>query len=336
MTNRCLYWIKDNNTDKKYHKCRTKCPDGKYFCCINHTPKNLEDMLECCDVCCNELTIQDLIILKCNHAYHKLCYFKWLNKNNSNICPICNYSYQKHKKTIKKWVKKKTNNNMSSNDENNNESSNISSSNTNNNSASWNNNIDNNSASWNNNTNNNSASWNNNIDNNIDNWNSFSTNNTSDNNDESLKPEKNIHIPLNISNNNTTNDAKKSMDFLSFISKSINNIEKNKKNKDNINDTKIEKNIDNYDINKNLQKKCIFKDINNDDFFDKFNKDDKDESSNEYLLNIKDILHNNYKAKNNFLNKSDECDIFNMLVDMWSYIDKKDSVDVKIIKDIKE
>ena len=104
MTNRCLYWIKDN--DVKYHKCRTKCPENKYFCCEKHTPKNLEDMLECCDVCCNELKISDLIILKCNHVYHKICYFKWLNKNTSNICPICNHSYKKHKKKDRRWFHK--------------------------------------------------------------------------------------------------------------------------------------------------------------------------------------------------------------------------------------
>ena len=133
MTNRCLYWIKDS--DIKYHKCRTKCPDGKYFCCEKHTPKNLDDMLECCDVCCNELTVPDLIVLKCNHVYHKTCYFKWLNKNNNNICPICNFSYKKHRKKERKWYHK--------NDNKKNTSSNV---NTNNNSNDVNNEIDNNTS----------------------------------------------------------------------------------------------------------------------------------------------------------------------------------------------
>ena len=65
--------------------------------------------MECCDVCCDEVRdIKDVIILKCNHAYHKSCYFKWLNKNDENICPICLFSYSKHRKKFKKkFINKK-------------------------------------------------------------------------------------------------------------------------------------------------------------------------------------------------------------------------------------
>lgn len=213
MTNRCLYWIKD--TDTKFHKCRTKCKDNEHFCCEKHTPKNLEEMLTCCDICCSELKVSDLIVLKCNHVYHKNCYFKWLNKNGNNICPICNYTYKKHKKKQKKWVNKKNNVSSSVNTSSDNTSSDnilptISTSNINTTSV----NIPSlNIASVN------TSSFNN--------FNTGITNNT--NNDElenSLKPNENIHIPTDIIDNNTDTNNDTNNDKLESSLKDLVSISK--------------------------------------------------------------------------------------------------------------
>jgi hypothetical protein len=113
---RCIAYIKNNNLIRK---CRNRIKVNKeklkitdYFCCKEHLSKNIEDLMECCDVCSEEVSnINEVIILKCNHAYHKNCYFKWLNKNENNICPICMFTYFKHKKKLKKkFINKKENN----------------------------------------------------------------------------------------------------------------------------------------------------------------------------------------------------------------------------------
>lgn len=123
---RCIAYIKNNNIIRK---CRNRIKVNKeelkitdYFCCKEHLSKNIEDLMECCDVCSEEVNdINEVIILKCNHAYHKNCYFKWLNKNENNICPICMFSYFKHKKTLKKkFIKKKEDKNVYNLENNNN------------------------------------------------------------------------------------------------------------------------------------------------------------------------------------------------------------------------
>ena len=120
---RCIgYKIKDGVRNK----CRNKIRINKdeislidYFCCNEHKSKNIEDLMECCDMCGEEVNkLEEVIILKCNHAYHKQCYYKWLNRNTKNICPICLFEYDKHKKTNKKKFRK--------NKENNNENINVS------------------------------------------------------------------------------------------------------------------------------------------------------------------------------------------------------------------
>ena len=237
MTNRCLFWIKD--TDTKFHKCRTKCKDNEYFCCEKHTPKNLEEMLACCDMCCSELKVSDLIVLKCNHVYHKICYFKWLNKNGNNICPICNYTYKKHKKKQKKWVNKKNNVSSSVNTSSDNILPTISTSNINITSV--------NTSSVNipslNIPSVNTSSFNN-----------FNTGITNNNNnisdiENSLKPTENIHIPVGITdNNNNDNELENSLKDLISISKEI-SANKSINTSDNINNNNDNKFIDkqNYD-----------------------------------------------------------------------------------------
>jgi hypothetical protein len=113
QTIRCIgYKVKD----KVKIKCRNKIKINKdeislvdYFCCKDPMSKNIEDLMEGCDICGDEVNkFEEVIILKCNHAYHKQCYYRWLNKNSKNICPICLFEYKKHrKKNKKKFVKKK-------------------------------------------------------------------------------------------------------------------------------------------------------------------------------------------------------------------------------------
>jgi hypothetical protein len=121
MTNnkfiRCIgYNLKNDNKVKCRSKInitneKEKLNIKNYFCCEKHIPKNLDDVIECCDMCCEEVNkIEEIIILKCNHAYHKICYYKWLNKNRLNLCPVCMFSYKKHtKKSFKKKFINKNN-----------------------------------------------------------------------------------------------------------------------------------------------------------------------------------------------------------------------------------
>lgn len=45
-----------------------------------------------CVICLEEFTNRENILqLKCNHYYHKLCLQKWLDSNSTKICPICKY-----------------------------------------------------------------------------------------------------------------------------------------------------------------------------------------------------------------------------------------------------
>ena len=46
-------------------KCRSRIKEGKY--CKSHLPKNHNDI---CLICCEDLK-EDLVLLKCNHVFHK-------------------------------------------------------------------------------------------------------------------------------------------------------------------------------------------------------------------------------------------------------------------------
>jgi len=74
------------------HKCRSRIEEsGKIYCSESHKPKNIESALEECYFCCLEIDkekINDEIrVLKCGHAHHRLCINSWLKSHHT--CPIC-------------------------------------------------------------------------------------------------------------------------------------------------------------------------------------------------------------------------------------------------------
>ena len=64
-------------------KCRSRIKEGKF--CRTHTPLNNNDL---CLICCEELK-DDLVILKCNHLFHKKCLKNWFISSKIYKCMIC-------------------------------------------------------------------------------------------------------------------------------------------------------------------------------------------------------------------------------------------------------
>ena len=87
--------------NKKNQRCRTRCNENQYFCCEAHKPKNLESLKEECRICCENVPESEVIVLRCGHAQHKYCYFRWINKQPHPICPICLKKYNYKKKRIR-------------------------------------------------------------------------------------------------------------------------------------------------------------------------------------------------------------------------------------------
>jgi len=87
--------------NKNNQKCRTRCNEDQYFCCEAHKPKNLESLKEECRICCEIVPESEVIVLRCGHAQHKYCYFRWINKQPRPICPICLKKYNYKKKRIR-------------------------------------------------------------------------------------------------------------------------------------------------------------------------------------------------------------------------------------------
>lgn len=82
--NRCIA-ININNK-----KCRAKT--NNLFCCEKHKPFNKEIIENGCFMCMEKIILsKDLILFKCNHAFHKSCYIEWLRYStyDSPICMIC-------------------------------------------------------------------------------------------------------------------------------------------------------------------------------------------------------------------------------------------------------
>jgi hypothetical protein len=83
--NRCV-----NYSSKHKNKlCRRKIFDKDKKFCDNHIPINYEEVNETgCSICgMEDLKIEDLKVLKCNHVWHRDCINRWFNKNYS--CPLC-------------------------------------------------------------------------------------------------------------------------------------------------------------------------------------------------------------------------------------------------------
>jgi hypothetical protein len=83
---RCIAINKNNK------KCRTKVKDGQFFCCDNHYPINKEIITNNCFICSEKITkSNDILYLKCKHAFHKPCFVEWLEYStyDNPICLIC-------------------------------------------------------------------------------------------------------------------------------------------------------------------------------------------------------------------------------------------------------
>ena len=99
MYNRCIGYTKNNK------KCgtRIKKSTNKYFCCTDHEPLNIEIITDSCIMCSEKIPISDVIILRCNHAFHKPCLTEWFEYSTSEIlnCPLCrtDIKSQPYKKT---------------------------------------------------------------------------------------------------------------------------------------------------------------------------------------------------------------------------------------------
>lgn len=95
--------------NKRGKRCRTRLSENnKYFCCEKHIPPNYETIKESCYICSNELKIENMIILRCNHIHHIGCLSEWFQmtseSDNTFQCPLCrqdifiDYSIKKNKK----------------------------------------------------------------------------------------------------------------------------------------------------------------------------------------------------------------------------------------------
>ena len=103
---RCIAYNKNNK------KCRAKLENGKIFCCDKHYPINKEIINEGCFICSEKINnTNELIYLKCHHAFHKECYNEWLKYSTyeTSVCIICLKEAFKPQ-LIKKKRKKKVNN----------------------------------------------------------------------------------------------------------------------------------------------------------------------------------------------------------------------------------
>jgi len=86
--NRCLGY------NKKRKRCRTRISDkNNNFCCSGHKPPNYEIIKECCYICSDNVKIEDMIVLKCNHIHHIKCLVEWFNitheRGEDLQCPLC-------------------------------------------------------------------------------------------------------------------------------------------------------------------------------------------------------------------------------------------------------
>jgi hypothetical protein len=81
--NRCIGYNKNNR------KCRAITKNNSLFCSPCHEPLNRELIDGECFMCIEKVTkSSDIIFFKCKHAFHKECYFEWVERSN-NINPIC-------------------------------------------------------------------------------------------------------------------------------------------------------------------------------------------------------------------------------------------------------
>lgn len=84
--NRCIGYNKNNK------KCRVKTKNNSLFCSPCHEPLNSEIIDNGCCICMEIIKLSnDIIYFRCKHAFHKDCYFEWLNVSTykNPICMLC-------------------------------------------------------------------------------------------------------------------------------------------------------------------------------------------------------------------------------------------------------
>ena len=84
--NRCIAYNKNNN------KCRAKIKNNNLVCCDAHLPINKEIITEGCFICFEKIiNTNDLVYLRCRHAFHKDCYNEWLHYStyDTAVCILC-------------------------------------------------------------------------------------------------------------------------------------------------------------------------------------------------------------------------------------------------------
>jgi len=73
-------------------KCRTKLNGNRLFCCKKHEPINREIIDQGCFICQEIIyNTNEIIFFNCNHAFHKPCYYEWLEYSTyeTPICILC-------------------------------------------------------------------------------------------------------------------------------------------------------------------------------------------------------------------------------------------------------
>jgi len=86
--NRCIGYNKYNK------RCRTRIESTRFFCCESHEPINKEILSEPCIMCSQNVTPDEITILKCNHAFHKKClneFFSYTQTESCLLCPMCRH-----------------------------------------------------------------------------------------------------------------------------------------------------------------------------------------------------------------------------------------------------
>ena len=78
--------------NKNHKKCRTITKNNALFCCPSHEPLNRDLIEDGCFMCMENIkSSNDIIYFRCKHAFHKDCYFNWLNVSTyeNPICMLC-------------------------------------------------------------------------------------------------------------------------------------------------------------------------------------------------------------------------------------------------------
>jgi len=71
--------------------CRRKIFEADKYFCDNHVPINFEEVFkDGCSICGKEqLKIDELKVLQCNHVWHRDCINRWFINRVNYSCPLC-------------------------------------------------------------------------------------------------------------------------------------------------------------------------------------------------------------------------------------------------------